>query len=127
MTMIAGIGTDLVNVGRLKRILDRWDRRFTARVYTQREMDYCYKKAVPAIHFSARFAAKESFLKALGIGIGMGVHLRDIEVVNNPKGRPELIVHRGAEAMLAQRCIRQMQLSLTHTAEYAAAIVVLEK
>ena len=127
MTMIAGIGTDLVNVGRLKRILDRWDRRFTARVYTQREMDYCYKKAVPAIHFSARFAAKESFLKALGIGIGMGVHLRDIEVVNNPKGRPELIVHRGAVAMLAQRCIRQMQLSLTHTAEYAAAIVILEK
>lgn len=127
MTMIAGIGTDLVNVGRLKRILDRWDRRFTARVYTQREMDYCYKKAVPAIHFSARFAAKESFLKALGIGISMGVHLRDIEVVNSPKGRPELVVHREAEAMLAQQCIRHLQLSLTHTSEYAAAIVILEK
>jgi holo-[acyl-carrier protein] synthase len=127
MTMIAGIGIDLVSVGRLKRILDRWDRRFTARVYTQREMDYCYKKAFPAIHFSARFAAKESFLKALGIGIGMGVHLKDIEVVNSPKGQPELVVHREAEAMLAQQCIRRLQLSLTHTSEYASAIVILEK
>jgi len=125
--VIAGIGIDLVSVGRLKRILDRWDRRFTARVYTQREADYCFKKAFPAIHFAARFAAKESFLKALGIGLGMGVHLRDIEVVNGPKGQPELVVHREAEAMLARQSIRRMQLSLTHTSEYASATVILEK
>ena len=125
--MIVGTGIDLVNVKRLKKILDRWGGRFTSRFYSQREVKYCSHKAAPAIHFAARFAAKESFLKALGIGIGMGVSLKDIEVVNGPKGKPELVLHHQAEAMLAQQGIRYMHLSLTHTSEQASAMVILEK
>jgi holo-[acyl-carrier protein] synthase len=125
--MIVGTGIDLVNVGRLKKILEKWGDRFTLRFYSRREIEYCSKKAVPAIHFAARFAAKESFLKALGIGIGMGIQLKDIEVINSPKGKPELVLHHQAEDIMAQKCIRHKQLSLTHTSEYAAAVVILEK
>ena len=53
--MIAGIGIDLVSVGRMKKIIDRWDSHFTRRIFTSGEIDYCAKKAFPAIHFAARF------------------------------------------------------------------------
>jgi holo-[acyl-carrier protein] synthase len=125
--MIAGIGIDLVNVGRMKKILDKWDAHFTGRVFTDGEIDYCTKKAFPAIHFAARFAAKESCLKSMGIGIGMGVRLKDMEVSNSRQGKPELICHHQAAVFLRQQGIRTILLSLTHTSEYAAAVVILER
>ena len=70
--MIFGIGTDLVEVSRVEKILQKWGEKFLKKVFSQNEIEYCKKKAFPAIHFAARFAAKESFLKSLGIGLGMG-------------------------------------------------------
>ena len=125
--MIAGIGTDLVDIERIRKSLERFGDRFTGRVFTAYECAYCGKKAFPAIHYAARFAAKESFLKALGIGLGMGVNLADIEVRNNAEGRPALTLYGRGRGMLEERGVTAVHLTLTHTRTQAAATVVLEK
>jgi holo-[acyl-carrier protein] synthase len=125
--MIFGIGTDLVEVSRVEKILQKWGDKFLAKVYSQNEIDYCRKKAFPSIHYAARFAVKESFLKSLGIGLGMGVKLRDIEVVNNEQGTPVLNVQESIKARLDKLGINKIHVSITHTREHAQAIVVLEK
>ena len=125
--MIHGIGTDLVEVSRIERILKKWGDRFLHRVYSTDEIEYCKNKAFPAIHFAARFAAKESFLKCLGIGLGMGVKLREIEVGNNELGSPVLKMNRKIGKILDNLGVNVVHVSMTHTREHAHAIVVLER
>lgn len=125
--MIYGIGTDFVEVSRIEKILQRWGDRFIGKVYSLDEIKYCQTKASPAMHYAARFAAKESFLKSLGIGLGMGVKLREIEVINNPQGRPVLKIHERIKDGLNKLGITAMHISITHTREHAHAIVILEK
>jgi holo-[acyl-carrier protein] synthase len=125
--MIHGIGTDLVEVCRIERILKKWGDRFLQRVYANDEIEYCNNKAFPAIHFAARFAAKESFLKSLGIGLGMGVKLREIEVSNNELGSPVLKVNKKIGNILDNLGVNAVHVSMTHTREHAQAIVVLER
>ena len=127
INMIFGIGTDLVEVSRVEKILQKWGEKFIKKVYSQNEIEYCEKKAFPSIHYAARFAAKESFLKSLGIGLGMGVKLQDIEVINNQQGSPVLIVHERIRARLDKLGINALHISITHTREHAQAIVILEK
>jgi len=125
--MIHGIGTDLVEVSRIERILKKWGDRFLHRVYSTDEIEYCKNKAFPAIHFAARFAAKESFLKSLGIGLGMGVGLSEIEVSNNALGRPVLKMNEKVAGILENLGVNAIHVSMTHTKEYAHALVVLER
>lgn len=125
--MIYGIGTDLVEISRIEKIIKRWGERFTEKVYSQKEIDYCQKKADPAIHYAARFAAKESFLKSLGIGLGMGVSLKDIEVVNTPQGSPQLHMNERIQMILDKHGVTTVHISMTHTREHAHAVVVLEQ
>ncbi len=125
--MIHGIGTDFVEVSRIDKILQKWGDRFIGKVYTNDEIDYCKNKAFPAMHYAARFAAKESFLKSLGIGLGMGVRLKEIEVINNPQGSPILKIHERIKENLDKLGITAMHISMTHTREHAHAIVILEK
>ena len=127
LKMIHGIGTDFVEVSRLERILKEWGDRFLDRVYAHDEIEYCKNKAFPAIHFAARFAAKESFLKSLGIGLGMGVKLKEIEVRNNTLGNPELKINEKVVSILDDLGVKAIHLSMTHTREHAHAIVILEK
>ncbi|MCX5850396.1 MAG: holo-ACP synthase, partial [Deltaproteobacteria bacterium] len=79
--MIYGIGIDLVENNRLEKIIEKWGSKFLERVFSPGEIKYCGKHVQSSTHYGARFAAKESFLKALGIGLGRGVKLDDIEVV----------------------------------------------
>lgn len=125
--MIAGIGTDLVEIRRIGKIIDRWGARFTERVFSASENEYCEDRAVPAIHYAARFAAKEAFLKSLGIGLGMGIRMKEIEVRNSSLGKPELALYGGAAEMMQERRVVSSHLTLSHTREYAMAVVVLEK
>jgi holo-[acyl-carrier protein] synthase len=125
--MIHGIGTDFVEVSRIEKILQRWGDRFIGKVYSHNEINYCQHKAFPAMHYAARFAAKESFLKSLGIGLGMGIKLKEIEVINNPQGCPALKIHERIKDNLDKLGITAMHISITHTREHAHAIVVLEK
>ena len=125
--MICGIGIDLVENDRLAKIIAKWGSKFLQRVFSEEEIKYCEKHVQAEINYGARFAAKESFLKALGMGLGMGIKLKEIEVVRDKKGKPELVLYGGAKAQIEERNIDKIHLSLTHTRKYAAAIVLLEK
>ena len=125
--MIHGIGTDIVEVRRIERILTRWGERFLAKVFARTEIEYCMKKAFPSMHLAARFAAKESFLKSLGIGLGMGIPLTAIEITNNDSGNPMLAAHGKANDFLRGLGVTAVHMSMTHTREHAHALVVLEK
>ncbi len=124
--MICGIGIDLVENDRLDRIIAKWGQKFLQRVFSDSEINYCEKHALASVNYGARFAAKESFVKALGIGLGMGVKLKEIEVVNDKYGKPDLILCGEAKAQIEKRNIVKVHLSLTHTRRYASAVVLLE-
>jgi len=125
--MICGIGIDLVENGRLEKIIEKWGIKFLNRVFSAGEIQYCGKHIQSSTHYGVRFAAKESFLKALGIGLGMGVKLSDIEVIHDKNGKPFLALRGGAKVQIEKREITKIHLSLTHTKKYATAIVLLEK
>ena len=125
--MIYGTGIDLVEIQRMTDIIKKWGGRFVTRVFSQGEIDYCNSRACPAIHFAARFAAKESFLKSLGTGLGMGVNLREIEVSQDQFGKPGVMLQGRAADILSGLGIGAVHLSLTHTRHSAAAMVILEK
>lgn len=125
--MIYGVGVDLVEISRIKEILDKYYDRFLVKVYSSPEIEYCNDRAEPATHFAAKFAAKESFLKALGIGLYMGVNLTDVEVIHQLNGKPILRLHNSAKDMLIEIGISLINLSLSHTRTHACAVIILEK
>ena len=122
--MILGIGMDLCEVERILRLLEKDRERFVHRVFLDGECAYCDGRRLPAMHYAARFAAKEAFLKAVGAGWRLG--WRQLEVVRHPSGRPDLSVSGPAAEILRDRRVRRIHLSLTHTRDMAAAVVVLE-
>jgi len=125
--MISGMGVDLVEIDRIDKIIERWGDRFVQKVFADEEISYCRKHVLPAMHFAARFAAKEACLKALGIGLGMGVGLKEIWVSRSDKGVPSLIFADKARMLMEKQAIKCAHLSLTHTRRHAMAMVVLEK
>ena len=125
--MIEGIGIDLVENVRIEKIINKWGQKFLQRVFSEGEINYCGRHIQASLNYGARFAAKEAFLKALGIGLGRGVKLREIEVVHDDQGKPDLSLHGEANLQIEQRQIKRIHLSLTHTKNYATAIVILEK
>ncbi|MBI4611930.1 MAG: holo-ACP synthase [Candidatus Rokubacteria bacterium] len=122
---VKGLGVDLVAVGRMRRVVERWDQRFLRRVFTQDELDYCFKRRDPIPHLAARFAAKEATLKALGIGLRMGVRWTEIEVRRKPGQPPVLVLSGRSKAVGHARGASQVLLSLTHDGEYALAQAML--
>jgi len=127
--MIYGIGVDLVKVARLAAAIERYGERFLNRVFTHREIAYCQGRTRGrASCFALRFAAKEAFSKALGVGLRQnGIRWREVEVVPNPLGKPELSVTGRAAELCAAAGITNMHLSLTDENDQALAVVILEK
>lgn len=127
--MILGVGADLVDVERLRAVLDRHGARFLARVFTATEQAGAATKADPAAFLAKRFAAKEAAAKALGTGIASGVSLTDIGVVDLGAGRPGLVFTGGAAARLAALAPPghrgAAHLSLSDEPPHALAFVVL--
>ena len=123
---IKGIGVDLAQIPRLRRVVERWDERFLRRVFTEEEIAYCRRRRDPIPHFAARFAAKEATLKALGTGLSMGVRWREMEVRRPGGGRPTLSLSGRTATLGAARGIRALHVSLTHDGDYALAQVVAE-
>ena len=124
--MILGTGVDLAEVPRIRAAIERHGPRFIERIYTSLEIDYVERKANRFERYAARFAAKEAGMKALGTGWKGGISWQDFEVANLPSGRPTLRLHGGASRAAQQLGVRQISLSLTHTAELAIAHVILE-
>ena len=123
---IPGIGIDLVDCGRIRRILGRHGDAFVRRVFTEAESAYCLRMADPAPHFAARFAAKEAVSKAFGTGIGEAFGWRDIEVARGANGTPGIVLHGPAAALAARLGAGRVAISLTHTASQAAAVARIE-
>jgi len=125
--MIYGIGIDLVENDRIGHVIERWGEKFLHRVFSEEEIRYCSRHADAQIHYGARFAVKESFLKAAGTGLGQGIKLNEIQVLNNEMGKPHLILTGGARRFYDEAGIQKNHVSITHTKNYASAIVLLEK
>ena len=123
--MILGIGVDLVQVERMEKALARGER-IQRRLFTPGEIAYCQRHTNPAMHFAARFAAKEAGMKAIGTGWRHGVRWQDFEVANLPSGKPTLQFHGIAAEFAARLRVRNVSLSLTHTQQYGMAHVILE-
>ena len=125
--MVIGLGTDLIEIARIERSLQRFGPAFLRRVYTAGEIAYCErKKRTAAESYAARFAAKEAAAKALGTGISRGVSWQEFEVVRQPGQRPELRVAGRAAEIARQLGVERFALSLTHSREFALAVVVAE-
>jgi len=124
-TGVLGLGLDLVDVDRLRSVLERTGDRFARRVFTAAEQAYCKAKADPAVFYAARFAAKEAVAKAFGTGIGAAIGWLDIEVVRDGAGAPGIFLSGNGRLLAAQRGVRRVLLSLTHAGGMAAASVVL--
>ena len=124
--MIVGTGVDLAEVPRIKASIERFGDKFIQRIYTPGEIAYVERKANKFERYAARFAAKEAGMKAIGTGWKRGVTWKDFEVSNLPSGKPTLKFH-GVAAQIAERLnVRNVALSLTHTAELGMAHVILE-
>ena len=124
--MIVGTGVDLAEVPRIKASIERFGEKFIRRIYTPAEIAYVERKANKYERYAARFAAKEAGMKAIGTGWKRGVTWQDFEVSNLPSGKPTLRFH-GVAARIAERLnVRNVSLSLTHTAELGMAHVILE-
>jgi holo-[acyl-carrier protein] synthase len=118
-------GIDLVKIDRIKRFLAEHENRWN-KIFTPTEVDYCLKKKKNQFqHFAARFAAKEAILKALGIGLLMGFRLKDIEVVNDGRGRPKINLYGKVKRIAEKKCVREISISLSHSSEYAVAHALL--
>jgi holo-[acyl-carrier protein] synthase len=125
--MIYGVGIDVVDVSRIEKALERWGDRFIKRVYTPSERTYCQGRARSAARFALRFAAKEAFVKALGVGLTEGIRFPFIEVMNASNGRPCLNLYGRAKECCKEKGVERSFLSLSDDGPTAVAVVVLEK
>ena len=124
--MIYGIGTDIVNIERVKKILSKNRDGFVKRVLSEHEQALFANKADSAAYFAKRFAAKEAFAKALGTGIGRVVSFQDLTVRNNENGKPHFIPSEKLRQYLVENNIKQAHLSISDESQNAIAFVVLE-
>ena len=113
-------GVDIIEIPRIKQVLDRYGQRFLNRVFTPDEIAYCRGRAP---NLAGRFAAKEAAMKALGTGV-RGVSWKDIEVIRADSGAPSLRLHGRAEKRAERLQVGEMSLSISHSREYAVAFVV---
>ncbi|MCK4579650.1 MAG: holo-ACP synthase [Candidatus Marinimicrobia bacterium] len=111
------LGTDIVEVYRIRKLLDRWSTRFLRHTFTDPEIDYCNNQLKPAVHFAGRFAAKEAVKKALyASGRTTPVGFTSIAINRTPEGVPRVLVDGYSNGAL--------QVSISHTAEHAVATAI---
>jgi len=124
--MILGTGIDIIEVARVQGSVDRFGERFVKRVLLPDEIAYCQQHRVPGPFIAVRFAAKEAISKAFGTGIGAQLGWHDMEIRHKESGEPYVVLHGGGPTLFAARGAKQLHVSLSHTANYAAAVAVLE-
>ena len=128
--MILGLGNDMIDIRRIAKSLERFGDRFTQRSFTEIERRRSDGKVDRAASYAKRFAAKEACSKALGTGFRRGVYWKDMGVVNEPSGRPTMVLEGGAKEQLdrltpaGHRAV--IHLTITDDFPYAQAIVMIE-
>ena len=128
--MILGIGTDIVNIERVRKVLDRFGERFEKRVFSELEVQRSRRKYDPSSSYAKRWAAKEACSKALGIGLRMGISWKEMHIINLQSGKPELIIEGKAKDFLEDITPKgyssKINVSLTDDHPWAKAIVIIE-
>lgn len=125
--MIVGIGSDIARVERFARAMNRHGPRFAQRILGPEEHQVWQHKAQPVAFLAKRFAAKEAFVKALGLGLRSGLQWSDIQVLNDLLGKPYLILAGAAADKAATAGVTAMHITLSDEDDYAIAFVVLER
>ncbi len=113
-------GIDIIEIGRVRQAVARWNSRFTGRVYTPAELQLC-RGRIPEL--AARFAGKEAVMKALGTGV-RGINWRDIEILSLPSGKPQVQLNHRAKHKAQELGVSRPEISLSHSRENAIAAVV---
>ena len=124
---IIGIGTDLVSVPRIQKLLEKNPKQVLAKVFTETEQNYCNKKNKSACHYAARFAAKEAVMKATGTGWSARLGWLDIEVYNEKSGQPQIRFCDKGKNLAEELGIAEAHITLSHSDEMAVAKVILLK
>jgi len=125
--MIFGIGTDIIEIKRIHKILNKHKNSFISKIFTDNEIENGNNKKSAVTYFAGRWAAKEAFSKALGTGIGKNCSWKDIEIRNSESGNPYCLLSGDAEKTSESNGIVNIHLSISHEQEYATATVILEK
>lgn len=123
--MIAGFGVDIIEVKRIRSSIRKWGRAFLDKIYTKRELDYCKSKGAPEQHLAARFAAKEAVYKAFGGDGKTPIAWTDVEILNEKNGKPKVILRGNAKKLKQSRGITNVEVSLSHTKNYAVGNCIL--
>ena len=125
---IFGIGTDIVNINRINKILKSKGSAFKKKIFSDKEIIYCDTKKTPASYYAKRFAAKEAFAKALGTGINKDVSLKNIEIFNDFLGKPEIKLRGNLDYVLRKKIKKnkyKIYLSLSDDSPWAQATVII--
>lgn len=121
---IVGLGTDIVEIVRIGRMVEKHGELFLNRVYTEDEIRYCRRRKESYQHFAGRWAAKEAVMKALGTGFVRGIHWKDVEVVNRHSGRPQIAIRGGAAELAEKLDIDEVLITISHCRQYATATAI---
>ena len=116
-----GLGNDILEIKRIREAIEKQGDRFLQRLFTEREQAYCSKHKDPMPHYAARFSAKESIVKALGSGFGERASWLDIEIINDPQGKPEVFFSDKLNQLF---CHPQVLLSISHCKTYVATVAL---
>ena len=122
--MILGIGTDLANIERIEATLARFGDRFRNRVFTEREQAKAEHRRDVAGTYAKRWAAKEACSKALGTGLRMGISWRDMEVRNEPGGKPIVAVRGGVKDVIERLGATEIHVTISHCRTHATATAI---
>ena len=120
--MTKGVGIDIIEVSRIKELMEKYGDKFFKRILTENEINYCKSFKYPEIHFAGRFASKEAYSKSIGVGVSRDFGWKDIEILNDGRGKPYI-----NHLKVNEYSKLHFEISITHTKDYGSAVVVCEK
>ena len=122
--VIVGLGTDIVEVERISRMIERHGNSFVQRIFTPAEIEHCQQRKHSAEPFAGSWAAKEAVMKVLGTGFIQGTHFQEIEDVSELSGRPRVVLHGSTAEIAKQLGINDVLITISHCREYATATAI---
>ena len=122
---LLGLGCDVIEIERVRGVLERQGERFVQRVFTEEERAYCFSHKAPDLHLAARFAAKEAVSKAFTTGIGAELGWRSISIYHGSRNEPLVRLDEKGQALLAQVGATHVLLTLSHTETHAMAVAAI--
>lgn len=121
--MIFGIGIDIIEIDRIKKSIERFDKIFLNKIYTNTELEYCLSKKNKYQHFAARFAAKEAIAKALATGWSKGFRWKDIEIYNEKSGMPSVKLTGKLKEFLGTD--KLLKITMSHSEHYVTCFAII--